>query len=266
MVKHLPLGFIAAWALMCCHEAVTAPVSPAVVSTVAATPTPTAPSAAGAVTVASPIAPPILAPPVMAKFVDVTSSGAKIAVASRCDVLFVAAAKGSFSVSGQALGQGDVVRVSAVDALELKGSGLAVVVSALHDCTAAGPAPAATAVRVARANDAKDLSWAGGAMHARLDMESEASPDVYVGRIEGTAPVAEHDHASSWEVLCAIEASGTFTLDGVPTHIVGPAIVAVPPGRRHSWQPDAGSKLVAVQVYSPPGPEQRFKALAAAPH
>ena len=27
----------------------------------------------------------------------------------------------------------------------------------------------------------------------------------------------------------------------------------------HSWTPDPGSKLVAVQMYWPPGPEQRFK-------
>ena len=99
-------------------------------------------------------------------------------------------------------------------------------------------------------------------MHAHLDLEKEISPEVYVGRLEGSAPVAEHDHASSWEVLCALEGSGTFTLDGIPSHIVGPTIVAVPPGRKHSWQPDPGTKLVAVQVYAPPGPEQRFKVLA----
>ena len=41
-------------------------------------------------------------------------------------------------------------------------------------------------------------------------------------------------------------------------------MVPVPPGVKHSWKPDPGTKLVAVQFYSPPGPEQRFKALAAA--
>jgi quercetin dioxygenase-like cupin family protein len=196
--------------------------------------------------------------------VDPTPAGTKVAVASRCDVLLVAAAKGAFSVAGQSLAQGDVLRLSGSDGLELKGSGLAVVISSLHDC-ASGSTTAPT-VHLARAGDAKDLSWAGGAMHAHLDLEKDASPDVYVGRIEGTAAVPEHAHPTSWEVLCAIEASGTFTVDGVPTHIVGPTVVAVPPGRKHSWQPDAGSKLVAVQVYAPPGPEQRFKTLAAAPH
>jgi mannose-6-phosphate isomerase-like protein (cupin superfamily) len=158
-----------------------------------------------------------------------------------------------------------VLMASRVDAsgLELRGAGLAVAVTALHDCTAGSTAPSeAMSTRVARAGDAKDLAWAGGTMHAQLDFEKEASPDVYVGRLQGTGPVAEHDHASSWELLCAIDGSGTFTLDGVAKHIVGPTVVAVPPGHKHSWQPDAGVKLVAVQVYAPPGPEQRFKALS----
>ena len=39
---------------------------------------------------------------------------------------------------------------------------------------------------------------------------------------------------------------------------------AVPPATKHAWKPDEGSTLVAIQLYTPPGPEQRFKALAAA--
>jgi quercetin dioxygenase-like cupin family protein len=208
----------------------------------------------------------LLAPPVMAKLVDVTATGAKVPIGSRCDVIYVAVAKGVVVVAGQSLAAGDVLMASSLAAtgdLEMKGQGLAVTVTALHDCpTGRLPSAGPMAIKVARAGDAKDLAWAGGAMHAHLDLEKEVSPDVYVGRIEGTAPVAEHDHASSWEVLCAIEASGTFTLDGVARHIAGPQVIAVPPGRKHSWQPDPGSKLVAVQVYAPPGPEQRFKTLA----
>jgi len=210
--------------------------------------------------------PPPLAPPVMAKLVDVTPAGVKVPIASHCDILYVAVTKGTVAVAGQSLAKGDVLMASSLAApgeLELKGSGLAVTVTAPHDCPSPGaPLAGPMTVRVARAGDAKDLAWAGGTMHAHLDFEKDASPEVYVGRLEGTAPVAEHDHAASWEVLCAIEGSGTFTLDGIPKHIAGPVVVAVPPGRKHSWQPDPGVKLVAVQVYAPPGPEQRFKALS----
>ena len=53
-----------------------------------------------------------------------------------------------------------------------------------------------------------------------------------------------------------------FTLDGKEQRLGPHEIVRVPPGVKHSWKPDPGSKLVAVQMYAPPGPEQRFKALA----
>jgi hypothetical protein len=33
---------------------------------------------------------------------------------------------------------------------------------------------------------------------------------------------------------------------------------------KHSYRFDPGSKLVAIQMYDPPGPEQRFVGLAAA--
>jgi mannose-6-phosphate isomerase-like protein (cupin superfamily) len=249
----------------CSPEATPVPGAPtAAPPVVAAPPAPieARPAVAGSVTAS------LLAPPVMAKLVDVTATGTTIPMGSRCDVLYVAVAKGNVSASGQSLAPGDVLMASnfaGPGALDLKGSGLVVTVTSLHDCPSPSTASSGPlAIRVARAGDAKDLAWAGGTMHAHLDLEKEISPDVYVGRIEGTAPVAEHDHGPSWEVLCAIEASGTFTLDGIPRHIAGPAIIAVPPGRKHSWQPDPGTKLVAIQVYAPPGPEQRFKTLAAA--
>ena len=51
-------------------------------------------------------------------------------------------------------------------------------------------------------------------MHAHLDVEKSVSPAAYLGRLRGTAPVAEHTHPDSWELICAIEASGTFRLSG----------------------------------------------------
>jgi hypothetical protein len=249
--------------LSCNPEVTPVPAAPPAAPPVVAVPH--VPIAAGPASAES-VTAPLLAPPVMAKLVEVTATGATIPIGSRCDVLYIAVAKGTVATSGQSLATGDVLMASSFagpGALDLKGSGLVVAITSLHDCTSPSTASAGPlAVRVARAGDAKDLAWAGGAMHAHLDLEKDVSPDVYVGRIEGTAPVAEHDHGPSWEILSAIEASGTFTIDGIPRHIAGPVIIAVPPGRKHSWQPDPGTKLVAIQVYAPPGPEQRFKTLA----
>jgi mannose-6-phosphate isomerase-like protein (cupin superfamily) len=117
---------------------------------------------------------------------------------------------------------------------------------------------------VVPAGRAEELTWAEGRMHAHLDVGAELSPEVYLGRLSGSAPVAEHVHAEQWEILAAVEAAGTFTLNGVPRRLGAGVVVAVPPGTRHSWQPDPGSTLVAVQLYDPPGPEQRFVGLAKA--
>jgi mannose-6-phosphate isomerase-like protein (cupin superfamily) len=98
-------------------------------------------------------------------------------------------------------------------------------------------------------------------MHARLQAYG---PSFYLGRLEGTAPVAEHVHKGTWEILAAIHASGTFVLDGKEARLGPRQVVVVPPDAKHAWRPDPGSNLVAVQLYWPPGPEQRFVALGAA--
>jgi len=143
-----------------------------------------------------------------------------------------------------------------VDVTGLSGDALALVATAHVDACD----PAKTVVRGAKT---PDLVFAGGKMHAHLDVESAVSPSIYLGRLDGTAPVAEHAHDAQWEILCAVEGAGTFTLGGVE-HRLGPRqIVMGPPGTKHAWRPDDGVRLVAIQMYTPPGPEQRFKKLAA---
>jgi mannose-6-phosphate isomerase-like protein (cupin superfamily) len=123
-----------------------------------------------------------------------------------------------------------------------------------------------------------DLSWAGGAFHARIAFELPESPraslEVLVGSADG--PVAEHAHPTSWEVLLALQSAGTLRVPaqpapgadggaGLPTaeHAMATGSVAyVPIGLRHAWQPAGTVPLVAIQAYAPPGPEQRFRALA----
>lgn len=123
--------------------------------------------------------------------------------------------------------------------------------------------PLASSHAIVRASEAPELTWAGGTMHAHLDVEAGRSPDAYFGRISGTGAVPPHQHDGSWEVLCAYQASGTLTLADEARRVQGRECVAIPPSTKHSWKPDEGSTLTGFQMYSPPGPEQRFKALAA---
>ena len=178
----------------------------------------------------------------------------------KCEQLLLTVVQGAASVSGDALGVGDVVTVvaAAPSAVDVQGSGL------LVSATAQVPCETPAGRHVVRATQAPELTFMGGAMRAHLDVDDRAvAPTAYLGRLSGTAPVPEHTHAGSWEVICAVEAAGLFTLAGAGQRLAPHSCVAVPPDVKHAWKPDPGSNLVAVQMYSPPGPEQRFKKLAA---
>lgn len=212
-------------------------------------------------------------PPVKAKFVD---TPAKLE-AALCERTLVAIVKGKVAALSETLGPGDVLVVANGEPFDATGAGTVVwATTPIVPCPVrARPAPSKAVVR---ATAAAKLEWARGAMSARLDVVPPSSagakpggatprglsPELYLGRLEGTVPVGEHDHAASWEVLALIDANGTFVVDGTDTHVGPRQIVLVPPGARHAWRPAPGSKLVAVQMYAPPGPEQRFLTLAAA--
>jgi mannose-6-phosphate isomerase-like protein (cupin superfamily) len=210
------------------------------------------PPATSAATAAAPVPP----SRVEAHFVDHARERVS---ANICDRFFVASARGRTTALGETLGEGDALSASSPDPFDVETSDLALIV-VVHIACVPKTRPAFLKSVVRRA-DRSDLVWAGGAMKARLYFE-EGAP--YFGALEGTAPVAEHNHPTSWEVLSAIEGAGVFTVDGKPTRLGPRSVVTVPPATKHSWQPDPGSKLVAFQVYDPPGPEQRFKGLAAA--
>ncbi len=198
--------------------------------------------------------------PVRARFV---AAPARVA-AQLCTRVLVAAARGTLELAGNTLAEGDTAVISFSDPFDLGGSGLAAIAEVeLAACDVL--ARPARHIEVVRASAAPPLRWAKATMSARLDVGTALSPEAYMGRLEGTAAVAEHAHEGSWEVLFALEARGTFALEGVP-HRLGPGeVVLVPAGKKHAWTPDPGSTLRAVQMYLPPGPEQRFKALAASP-
>jgi mannose-6-phosphate isomerase-like protein (cupin superfamily) len=200
------------------------------------------------------IAPPA-GPPVEARFVDVSSTPTSVPLGA-CQQLFVAAVRGAVNAGGQSLSVGDVLATTS-GPVDLRGDGAAVVATT-------GVTPCNVPLRLVLASTAPELTFMGGAMHAHLDLDDRAiAPTAYVGRLAGNAAVPEHAHDKSWEILCAVEAAGTFTLGGQPQRLGPRTCVSVPPGTKHSWQPDPGSTLNAVQIYSPPGPEQRFKKMAA---
>jgi mannose-6-phosphate isomerase-like protein (cupin superfamily) len=207
-------------------------------------------------------------PPIKASFVDAPGN----LDAPICSRVLVAVVKGKIAAMGETLAPGDVLVVTYPDPVKLEGAGLAVVARRdFEPDTCVVKTRPGLQKRVVRGTVAPKLEWAGGTMSAHLDVSpptnvdagAAGTGDFYLGRLEGTAGVAEHTHPTSWEIIAAIEANGTFVIDGTEGRLAARQIVMVPPGVKHAWKPEAGSKLVAIQMYSPAGPEQRFVTLAA---
>ena len=115
---------------------------------------------------------------------------------------------------------------------------------------------------------APDLGWGGGAFGARIAFGGEG-PAAKRASVEALlmakgASIPEHDHPSSWEHIAVLTGSGRFKLGGSDYSVKPGSIFHIPVGVRHSFAADAGAEVVAVQLYSPSGPEQRFVKLAAA--
>jgi quercetin dioxygenase-like cupin family protein len=72
------------------------------------------------------------------------------------------------------------------------------------------------------------------------------------------AEVAEHVHAGEAELLYVLAGGGTLTVHGVALPVTPTSVVQIPRNTRHAFV--ATSEVRAVQIYTPAGPEQRFKA------
>lgn len=197
------------------------------------------------------------------------------------------------------LGEGDAMSIMRAHApVKITGDGLGVLVEVPGACPCEVPAktlPAPgeswaqwaaarevatlewqTSATILRGESAQHLTWGGGTMSAdRLTYggapetckffgliaktEANTVPELYLGRLASTGSVGEHMHPSSWEILFAIDAKGTFTVNGEAKRLGAKEVVMIPPGTKHSWTPDAHTKFAAIQVYTPPGPEERFE-------
>ena len=69
--------------------------------------------------------------------------------------------------------------------------------------------------------------------------------------------VPEHVHANETEMLYILEGSGTMTIAGKELAVSPTSVIQIPPNTKHAFAATAAVK--ALQIYTPPGPEQRFK-------
>jgi quercetin dioxygenase-like cupin family protein len=71
------------------------------------------------------------------------------------------------------------------------------------------------------------------------------------------ASVPEHVHAKETEMLYVLAGAGTITIAGTQVPVTPTSVIQIPPNTKHAFT--ATEDFRAVQLYTPAGPEQRFK-------
>ena len=105
---------------------------------------------------------------------------------------------------------------------------------------------------------------AGGRLSVMIYLDSDPTlgvPVASLGTLDGdpTLAVPEHIHERSAEVLWIQDGSGTMRVGDGTRSIQPGTFVYVPPQTLHGFVPDGTRPLFAYQVYTPSGPEQRFR-------
>jgi len=99
----------------------------------------------------------------------------------------------------------------------------------------------------------------GGKVTIIAEPQSIASKDMSASilALPSGGKVPEHIHDKETEMLYVLAGSATMVVDGVELAVTPTSVIQVPPATKHSVTVTADFR--AVQVYTPAGPEQRFK-------
>jgi quercetin dioxygenase-like cupin family protein len=86
------------------------------------------------------------------------------------------------------------------------------------------------------------------------------TPFAYAGELtfNPKAEVKPHQHDTSDEVVIILSGSGTFTVGEQKREVKKGDVLHIPKATQHSFVAGA-EPLKAIQFYTPPGPEERFK-------
>lgn len=112
------------------------------------------------------------------------------------------------------------------------------------------------AVTVRAAATAKRYPRTGGASTLLVE---QGAASVGVLEADAGAAMPAHVHAKETEVLYVLAGGGTMTVGGVAIAVDANAVIQIPAGVEHAFTASAATR--ALQIYTPPGPEQRFKTM-----
>ncbi|MBX3161296.1 MAG: cupin domain-containing protein [Deltaproteobacteria bacterium] len=109
------------------------------------------------------------------------------------------------------------------------------------------------------AASAKAYPRGGGQVRIYAEPATTRSPSLAASVLElpAGAAIPEHVHAVETEVLYVLAGAGTMKVGGIDLAVTPTSVVQVPANVPHAVATTA--PLRAVQIYTPAGPEQRFK-------
>ena len=120
-----------------------------------------------------------------------------------------------------------------------------------------------TLPRALRSSLREPLVLSDGSLSVRILFDDQAmSAALSVLDGDGDLRVPEHRHPESVEALYIESGSGMMHIEGQELAVRPGMIVTIPQNALHDFQGDGTIPLRAIQVYAPPGPEQRFRVLA----
>ncbi len=123
--------------------------------------------------------------------------------------------------------------------------------------------PVVRPLRLASTATTTPITFAGLEVRILLDLESTASAHAGLTVLSGerTVGVERHTHDDADEVLYVESGEGTMIVGSERVAVRAGAVVYVPRGVPHSFEPAGTEPLRALQLYAPSGPEQRFRGL-----
>ena len=123
--------------------------------------------------------------------------------------------------------------------------------------------PLLQTIRATSVRTTAPLIALGGKLRVRILLDTDGAGARYGGLAvldgDADAAVPQHMHPSSAEILFIEEGSGEMHVGARTVRVRPGAAFYVPPGVLHDFRGDGTAPLRAIQVYSPSGPEQRFR-------
>jgi quercetin dioxygenase-like cupin family protein len=128
-------------------------------------------------------------------------------------------------------------------------------------------APAGAKPIVVSAAEAERLSGPAPKTSARIlfDEKVTGSPTMALSLVEFQpgASVPRHDHQGSTELLYVLSGGGKLTVGSEESPFAAETALHLPSGQPHAVTFGGGEPTIAIQIYAPAGPEQRFRGAAA---